>query len=346
MQQAAIFQEKLEASLEASLPLKKKVISKPTPTPTAKAKKHVQPLKEVGFEKMKGHVHSVIGLENPGLDDVASESLLPYIPFGDFSDLSEYSRGGYANVYRGRWGDRDVVLKFFKANGTNAANNACREVTLVQMGRFCPFVVAALGYTWGPGPDNTPIIVYEYGGRTLFSCAQSNLFHNPVSKLEVCETLCLAVSSLHKKSKMIHGDLKGNNILYRFSTCTRRLIDLGVAQLINGNRNPYLSRISHSIFRVRSSTKYWQGPEYKNDPTLSVNSDTYALGYVLLDLLVPLKSCQCWKSPPYTGIIAAAFNNALEISVISFFNHCPTDRPLLDDLALVFRREHDKFLAI
>ena len=340
MQQVALFPRNPEASSEASLPLKKNVINRRqriTPTPR---KEQVEPTKQVAFKKIQHHVHSVRGLANPGLDQVAAASLLPYIPFSDFLGVTDYKRGGYANVHRGHWGDRDVVLKFFRGNGTEAVKNACREVTLVQMGRFCPFVVCALGYTWGP--DTTPIIVYDYGGRTLWSQVTENMFQSSVLKLKVCEKLCISVSSLHKKSLMIHGDIKGNNILFRFSTGCLRLIDVGVAQPIKGNRNPYSAR--HSIIRV--SKNFWHGPEYKDATTLSVNSDTYALGYVLLDLLVPLESCQYWKSPPSKGIIAAAFNSALEISVLSCFNACPTDRPLLDDLALVFRREHDTFLAI
>ena len=306
----------------------------PPSTATVHKPEHGRPMKEVALETMR-YVERVRGLHNPSLDSVAATSRIPYIEYCDLTCVRDFKKGGYASVLRGEWHGKDVVLKAFTGFRDIAIKNACREMTTVQMGKFCPFVVAPIGYTYGPG--KTPILISVYGGRTIWSLVRDKQLNDEFLALQVCEKLCRAVSILHQKALMLHGDLKGNNVLFRPSTGSLHLIDLGVAQLIKGNSNPYNGRSVGN-----ASHKFWHGPEYKVARTLSVHTDTYAVGYILLDLLVPLESGQVWRSPASEGILAASYNIDLERSVLSCFNTCPTERPLLHDLALLFEKNAKK----
>jgi hypothetical protein len=270
----------------------------------------------------------------PDVATVASQVCIPCIPYEEFTGMLRLNTGSFGVVVRANWGPQDVVMKFFKGSSSDAAKNACREMTNDAVGRTCAYVIVPIGYTWGP-KKREPVLIYAFGGSTLWEVPEVSI-STSTSKLSICHKLCEGVAGLHQ-SGLIHADLKGNNVLFRQSTGKLRLIDLGVAMPITGD-------IKNPKFQMEGFVRrYWQAPEYSTCKTLTVAIDTYAIGFLLLDLLVPLQSGKTWRVQPQPGLVAASFDKNMEASVLSCFSIEPTSRPLLRALAQLFKKRKYEF---
>jgi hypothetical protein len=269
----------------------------------------------------------------PNVANVASRNCIQYIPYERFSGIRDLSRGAFGVVVRAQWGPQSVVLKKFKGIPSVAAKNACREIENNAIGKACPYVIVPIAYTWGP-KNREPCLVYEYGGRTLWQLSEASI-STRTSKIAICHKLCEGLAGLHQ-SGMIHADLKGDNVLYRQSTGILRLIDLGVAMSITADiKNP-------KIGKEGFARRYWHGPEFETSKTLSVAIDAFAVGFLLLDLLVPLTSGKKWTVQPGVGLVADVYDKNIEAYVLSCFEKEPTSRPLLHVLAQLFKdRKYD-----
>ena len=267
--------------------------------------------------KMTARVNAVRTAKILSLEEVATDFSVINIPLSGICDRQAYKRGGYGEIEQGVWETRSVIVKKFF--GELGEKHACRELAQSQLGKFCPFVVPPLGYS---RDELKPVLIYEYGGKTLASHLQSTELKDP---LNTCALLCHCVDSFHTKAEMVHLDLKSNNVLY--GEAGFRLIDLGLAQPLRNAINPY-----HG---VRKSIRHWMGPEFNSAPVLTRHADTYALGFMLLEVLLPGED---HKAPPAPGKITKVYPAELEQSVMRCFAKEPTHRPAIPDLERLFQK--------
>ena len=192
-----------------------------------------------------------------------------------FSDFELLSDSGHNCVYRAMSGGKWVVLKVAKEEEGNTARNRLllqREYDIMHA-IDCLYVVKTWQMT--EVPELGTAIVMEYvNGRTL----DAFLREKPsfAERKRVAEELMEALQSLHER-QIVHGDLKGTNILIAEAGNHVRLIDFGFADTD-----------AHIAKNIGTSPSIQPSESISSLPTESadIQRDIYAFGKIL-SLLFP-----------------------------------------------------------
>src|SRR5712692_892074 len=212
--------------------------------------------------------------------------LLEGVQLSDFLLIECISRGGVADVYRGRQvgeGNYEVAVKVFRPGYAQRA--AFREYFMAEaekIGQFeHPNILPFLEFGEGEGLlyTVTPFIasgtldnlLKQVGGK--FSAMQA---------LPIMQQLCSAIQYAHDRD-VIHGNIKPTNI---FVAADSRMLlaDFGIARGYDDSQQ--------SLTRVGWGSAEYTAPE-QSLGVLRRSSDIYALGVLLFRILT--------GQPPFTG---------------------------------------------
>ncbi len=146
-------------------------------------------------------------------------------------------------------------------------------------------------YDAGQTPDGTPWFAMEHvEGATLTEYCRRE--HPTVAqRLRLFRDVCVAVRAAHERF-VVHGDLKPSNILVA-SDGRVRLLDFGVAKKLDVQR-------AGETHRHRLLTPAYASPERRSGDPPSVQTDIYALGIVLFELLTdrtPMRLPEVFERP-------------------------------------------------
>ena len=290
-------------------------------------------------------VVGVLEEEKPRLLVTANTFRVPCFPIAWLSDFSwdkPDGEGSFGRVHMAMWGNtKRVAIKVFK-DKHNQMRSACRELAVAQIAALSPYVLPVLGYTFEE--DHSPCLVYEQGARTLAEVVRDKrIVHS--KRLGVALQVCEALKSLHEQAKVLHLDLKTNNVLYSVSRDEIRLIDFGLSQPVVKNKNPYIGA------RPRYKPNSYMRPafDYTKHSQFTTKTDIYALMYLLCDIVAPLPAEEGFheKTPP-KGWFAKALGGLgvvsregqhLEEVVYSCVARKPMERPNIDVLIKLFKKE-------
>ncbi|MGE0114593.1 MAG: tetratricopeptide repeat protein [Steroidobacteraceae bacterium] len=133
----------------------------------------------------------------------------------------------------------------------------------------------------GTAPDGTPYLVMEYieGVPIDVYCDRQQL--SIEQRLQLFCKVCAAVQCAHQ-SLIVHRDLKPNNILVT-ADGEPKLLDFGIAKLLDTQLNPHTVTVTHHQFRVM--TPAHASPEQVRGEPITTASDIYVLGVLLYELL-------------------------------------------------------------
>ncbi|KAF9647785.1 kinase-like protein [Thelephora ganbajun] len=198
------------------------------------------------------------------------------------SDVPRY-RGGYADVWKGAYQGRSVAAKVLRVYSTSNLDKIRRrfykEVMTWKILNH-PNVLPLLGATID---NNQFVMVSEWminGNINEFIKA-----HSDVNRFELLKDVARGLIYMHDQA-MVHGDLKGANILID-PNGHARLADFGLLTIISDPTNPTAS----SSFAVGGTIR-WMSPEllYPDLSGLKIarptkQSDCYALGMVIYEVL-------------------------------------------------------------
>jgi len=192
-------------------------------------------------------------------------------------------RGGYADVWKGEYCGRDIAVKVLRTYSNSDLQKIigrfCKEVVMWKSLRH-PNVLPLIGITMS---ETRFAMVSDWmvnGNINDFVRA-----HPKVDRLMLLIGVTEGLIYIHSQG-MIHGDLKGANILID-QTGNARLADFGLLTIISDPTNRFSSS-SHA----QAGTARWMGPELidpqrfglkDNRPTKS--SDCYALGMVIYETI-------------------------------------------------------------
>lgn len=202
----------------------------------------------------------------------------------DRSGTPQY-HGGFADVWMGEHKGRKVAVKVLRVYSTSdfekIISRFCREVVTWKALRH-PNVLPLLGVTM----DNS---------LSLFAMASEwmengniNEFikeHPEVNRFDLLQDVARGLIYMHSQS-MIHGDLKGANILITQEghAC---LADFGLLTMASDPTIPIASGSS-----IKGGTTRWMSPELLDPDQFGIKdsrptkeSDSYALGMVILEVL-------------------------------------------------------------
>jgi serine/threonine-protein kinase len=125
--------------------------------------------------------------------------------------------------------------------------------------------------------EGMPYFVLEYvEGETIDSYCRHRSLATP-GLLELFRQVCAAVHYAHQ-NLIVHRDLKPGNILVT-AEGTPKLLDFGIAKLLSPDAA--LVTATHG----RPMTPHYASPEQIRDEPVTTQSDVYALGVVLYELL-------------------------------------------------------------
>ena len=239
----------------------------------------------------------------------------------NFSESTKLAEGSFGVVYRGRIDDgREVAIKMLKLDRqrqddekkkqgkeegkyTGVASFR-READILGKYRH-PNIVALLGHGGCHGGANKqrPSLVYAFmegkelrtrlrvtGGGGFFASRANSDRLSAAERAMIASDVARGLEFLHTicDPPIVHQDVKTANILLGRTRTTGRIIaklaDFGVARVL-----PTLSDgDSHVSTRHIVGTGPYMAPEYFQAGRVSVKTDSFAFGVVLLELLTGL----------------------------------------------------------
>ncbi|XP_061970639.1 probable serine/threonine-protein kinase PBL21 [Populus nigra] len=196
----------------------------------------------------------------------------------DFSKDNLLGEGGYGHVYKGKLQDgQQIAAKVRKEASTQGFTEFQSEVYVLNFARH-KNIVMLLGFCC---KENLNILVYEYiCNKSLYW----HLFDKTENMLEWHQRLAIAIGTakglrfLHEECRggpIIHRDMRPSNILLTHDFVPM-LGDFGLARWKTGD-DPEQTRVL--------GTLGYLAPEYAENGIVSVRTDVYAFGIVLLQLI-------------------------------------------------------------
>lgn len=196
----------------------------------------------------------------------------------DFSKDNLLGEGGYGHVYKGRLKDGQfIAAKLRKEASTQGFAEFHSEIYVLSFARH-KNIVMLLGYCC---KENLNIVVYEY------ICNKSlewHLFDNKGYVLEWHRRHSIAIGTakglrfLHEEcrgSPIIHRDMRPSNILLTHDFVPM-LGDFGLAKWRTNEENMHK--------RILGTLGYL-APEYAENGIVSVKTDVYSFGIILIQLM-------------------------------------------------------------
>ena len=281
---------------------------------------------------------------------------------GPYRIVGEAGRGGMSQVFKAVRDDqqyeKQVAIKLLKP-GLDTESllrrfKAERQI-LAQLSH--PNIAHLLD--GGATEDGAPYLVMEYieGKPIDMYCDELQLGVN--ERLDLFRALCSAVHYVHQHL-MVHGDLKGGNVLVTPQGVVK-LLDFGIAKLLSPS--PASGREEPRATTFLALTPEYASPEQIRGEPITTASDIYSLGVVLYRLLsgaLPYKAtgsttwalakqiCEHDPQPPSVtadeattgyGRFAKTLRGDLDNVVLKALKKAPEERyPSADELAEDLRR--------
>ncbi|XP_065880594.1 probable serine/threonine-protein kinase PBL21 [Euphorbia lathyris] len=203
----------------------------------------------------------------------------------NFREANLLGEGGFGKVYKGRLDSGQVVaVKQLNQDGIQGFQEFIVEVLMLSLLHH-PNLVTLIGYCTA---GDQRLLVYEY---MQMGSLENHLFdlEPDTEPLSWCSRMKIAVGAargleyLHCKANppVIYRDLKAANILLD-SDFNSKLSDFGLAKL-----GP-VGEKTHVSTRVMGTYGYC-APEYAMSGKLTVKSDIYSFGVVMLEIITGRK---------------------------------------------------------
>ncbi len=219
------------------------------------------------------------------LADVAHQTFstpgdIPLKDFGAYRILRVLGEGGMGVVYLAERRDlgNQVAIKVLRDAWLSPSRRerfASEQRTLAQLNHPS---IAQL-YDADSLPDGTPWFAMErVEGVPLTEYCQEH--HSSLEeRFELFRSVCEAVQYAHSNA-VIHRDLKPSNILVR-KDGTIRLLDFGIAKHLEDVDSP----VNQTMTGLRLMTPAYAAPEQIRGDRVGIQTDVYALGVILYELL-------------------------------------------------------------
>ncbi|KAH6759060.1 Protein kinase superfamily protein [Perilla frutescens var. frutescens] len=215
----------------------------------------------------------------------------------NFREANLIGEGGFGSVYKGRLESGLLVaVKQLNLEGLQGNQEFIVEVLMLSLLHH-PNLVNLIGYCTD---GDQRLLVYEF---MQMGSLENHLFEPVQMPLSWSTRLKIAVGAahgleyLHCKATppVIYRDLKSSNILLD-KDFNAKLSDFGLAKLGPVGDNTHVST------RVMGTYGYC-APEYAMSGKLTLKSDIYSFGVVLLELITGRKAIDCTKAPGEQNLV-------------------------------------------
>ncbi|KAF1317316.1 Tkl/drk protein kinase, variant, partial [Globisporangium splendens] len=190
------------------------------------------------------------------------------------------SRGGYGEVYLGRYNGAAVAIKQLlpeTRKNMSQINSLLAEVKLLVSLEH-PRIIQFIGVAWDSPSDLCLVLEYMEGGDlrallTMFEEVQHREHGFDSDKLKIALHIAHALTYLHSLEPMVlHRDLKSRNILLD-SSLNAKLTDFGVSR-----------ERSNRTMTAGVGTSLWIAPEVMMGERYDQRADVFSFGVVFSEL--------------------------------------------------------------
>lgn len=220
----------------------------------------------------------------------------------NFKDANLIGEGGFGSVYKGRLvSGKLVAVKQLNLNGHQGNQEFIVEVLMLSLLRHSN-LVTLIGYC---ADGDQRLLVYEY---MPLGSLENHLFdlepdQEPLdwhTRLKIAVGAARGLEYLHCEANppVIYRDLKSSNILLD-GDFNPKLSDFGLAKLGPVGDNTHVST------RVMGTYGYC-APDYAMSGKLTIKSDIYSFGVVLLELITGRKAIDMSKKSGEQNLVAWA----------------------------------------
>ena len=205
---------------------------------------------------------------------------------GDYRLVEEVGRGGMSEGYKAVRDDdeyqKEVAVKVLRRGyDTRSLLKRFKVETQILATLDHPNIARLLDA--GSTQEGLPFLVMDYiQARPIDEyCKQHGLGLR--ARLDLFRTLCGAVQYVHQHL-MVHGDLKGSNVLVS-ENGTLKLLDFGIARLLNPTPAAALNSADQKLTGFLAMTPEYASPEQVRGGPITTASDVYSLGVMLYQLV-------------------------------------------------------------
>ncbi|XP_022726176.1 probable serine/threonine-protein kinase PBL28 [Durio zibethinus] len=213
-----------------------------------------------------------------------------------FSDENLLGKGGFGRVYKGtlRSGEVVAIKKMELPPSKEADGEREFRVEVDILSRLDhPNLVSLIGYC---ADGKHRFLVYEYMQKGNLQDHLNGIGETKMdwpSRLKVALGAARGLAYLHSSSAVgipiVHRDFKSTNVLLN-ANFEAKISDFGLAKLMPEGHETYVTA------RVLGTFGYFD-PEYTSTGKLTLQSDVYAFGVVLLELLTGRRAVDLNQGP-------------------------------------------------
>ena len=222
----------------------------------------------------------------------------------NFNSKNQLGEGGFGKVYKGVLEKKEVAVKRFSRNSHQGKQDFIAEVTTIGNLHHKNLVKLA-GWCY---ERSELLLVYEFMpnkslDKLIFSNQKQSTETNPIAldwekRHSIIRGVAQALDYLHNgcQDRVLHRDIKASNIMLD-SEFNARLGDFGLARTIHPNDQ------THHSTQVLAGTHGYMAPESFHNSRATVETDVYAFGVLLLEVVCARK--------PGTQSMENDYNNSI-----------------------------------
>jgi serine/threonine protein kinase/Flp pilus assembly protein TadD len=236
---------------------------------------------------------------------------------GRYRMIARLGRGGMGDVWRAEdlVLSTDVALKLIRGAGHDARERILNEV---RVARQITHPGVCRVFDVGEAPGGIVFFSMELVRGEDLAALLRRVGRLPSDRvIEIAHQLCNGLAAAHAQG-VLHRDLKPGNVLIDDRGAVR-ITDFGIA----------LPRVDAAMHHLTGTPGYMAPEQRASGTTLSEQTDVYALGIVLYEMLVgqhPFPSSSQAPPPPPSSVVPHVSPH-LERAIVQALAPTPADRP-------------------
>ncbi|RGB22675.1 kinase-like domain-containing protein [Rhizophagus diaphanus] len=205
-----------------------------------------------------------------------------WIPFSQFMNVKEITKGGYGTIYIATWSSKNeaVILKRFE-NSKNVSKYFLNELKALLhcIKNYNDHLIKTYGFTKDPELGDYIIVMKYASGGDLHKYLQKSFTSITWNKqkLHILWQISMGLETIHVKSFM-HRDFHSGNILFdsgdTYKNGKWKTGDLGLSQAVNNKSS------NNEIYGVIP----YIAPEIFKGSEFTKEADIYSLGMIMWEL--------------------------------------------------------------
>ncbi|KAK8387336.1 hypothetical protein O3P69_018129 [Scylla paramamosain] len=217
------------------------------------------------------------------IDVLHLRTLIPphqHLSLAEIENLENIDSGSFGKVYKGRFNDKIVAVKRYRANMTYGKSDVemfCREVS-VHGSLDSPYIVKFVGACLQDPSQFAIVTEYVPGGSLFSTLHEQKRSIDTLTRFNIATDVARGMHYLHTLPQpIIHRDLNSHNILLS-NDCRARVADFGESRFV---RNIFEENMTKQPGNLR-----WMAPEVFTQCTqYSIKADVFSFGLCLWELL-------------------------------------------------------------